>query len=164
MGTGVYLYMSTLWCTGDLLGLTWPLADGWLHVVTLGRACSCGDDPIYFLRGKRCHIRLRSSCNVLCVAKDKHLDNEHLVWLPLQLMTAQFSLLQHKMMIHFTSELGISGHSVRVPNCCRPAQQPLGETQEYTQSIVVSPSKVSGIKEQLILNNIVLNNTLLCVM
>lgn len=111
---GVYLYMSTLWWTGGLLGRTQPLADRWLHVVTLGKACSSGDDSIYFLPRKDCHMRRSSSWKVLCVAKDKHLDNEHLVWLCPHLVTAQFRLCQQKVRIHFTSELGCSDHPVRI--------------------------------------------------
>lgn len=126
MGMGVYLYMSTLWWTGGLWGRTQPLADRWLHVVTLGRACSSGDDSIYFLPGKDCHMRRSSSWKVLCVAKDKHLDNEHLVWLGPHLVTAQFRLRQQKVIIHFTWELGHSDHPVRA------SQQPLDETQKPT--------------------------------
>lgn len=142
---GVYLYMSTQWWTGGLLGRTQPLADRWLHVVTLGRACSSGDDSIYFLPRKDCHMRRSSPWKVLCVAKDKHLDNEHLVWLRPHLVTAQFRLCQQKLMIHFTSELGCSDHPVRV----HPSSHWLKPTLDSCESI-----KDSGRNDQWILLNI----------
>lgn len=145
---GVYLYMSTLWWTGGLWGRTQPLADRWLHVVTLGRACSSGDDSIYFLPERDCHMCRSSSRKVLCVAKDKHLDNEHLVWLGPHLVTAQFRLRQQKVMIHFNWELGHSDHPVRV----HPSSHWM--RRRNPPWIAVSPSKDSGINEQLILINI----------
>lgn len=137
---GVYLYMSTLWWTGGLLGHTQPLADRRLHVVTLGRACSSGDDSIYFLPRKDCHMRQTSSWKVLCAAKDKHHENEHLIWLWWQHSSGSVSKRWWFISLESWAVVIIK---VRInPSSRNP------------RWIAVSPSKDSGRNEQWILINI----------